>query len=295
MRQKMGSMHVFIYLGGMKRILLTVFICTPLMVLHAQPKGKLFIIGGGDRPPALLKSLVQESGLKPGDYVAVLPMSSETPDTSYHYFKADLETVCSNPILNFNFTAATVNNTSKLDSLGGAKLIFITGGDQARFMGVVANSPVYDVIHKAYQNGATIAGTSAGAAVMSKEMITGNELSDTTYRATFRKAVTKNIEIKQGLGLLTNALIDQHFVVRSRYNRLISALEKYPGYTCIGIDEATAIVVSGNSVKVTGESQVLVMRNPVGLATTASGLIKWRDIQFSIFTDGDRFMLGGAK
>lgn len=261
----------------------------------ASPKGKLFIIGGGDRPPSLMKSLLNVAAMGPNDYAVVLPMSSEQPDTSFYYFKVDFHSVSDKPLVNFNFTAQNVNDKQWLDSLQHAKLIFITGGDQERFMKVVLNTPVYDAIHAAYQNGATIAGTSAGAAVMSKNMITGKEFTDTVYRATFRKLIHQNIEIKTGLGLLTNAVVDQHFIVRSRYNRLLSALALYPSLACIGIDEETAIIVQGNKVKVTGSSQVIVMKNPTALKITANKLVKFSDIHFSIYTDGDKFLIGTEK
>ncbi|HKO81002.1 MAG TPA: cyanophycinase, partial [Chitinophagaceae bacterium] len=233
-----------------KYSILLIFLFTLISFTRAQtgtvsPKGKLFIIGGGDRSPALMRSLVTEAAMRPGDYVIVLPMSSAYPDTSYYYFKADLEPICKNAIINFNFTSEKVNDKNWLDSLEKAKLIFITGGDQDRFMKAIINTPVYKAIHKAYTNGATIGGTSAGAAVMSEHMITGNELTDTVYRSTFRKVKDQNIEIRPGLGLLTAAVIDQHFIVRSRYNRLLSALAKYPLLACIGIDEATAIIIHG--------------------------------------------------
>jgi cyanophycinase len=254
-------------------------------------KGKLFIIGGGDRPPSLLQSLFATAEMKQSDYVVVLPMSSEEPDTAYYYFKADLETVCKNAIVNFNFTKEKVNDKRWLDSLQKAKLVFITGGDQERFMNAVLNTPVYNAIHNAYKNGATIAGTSAGAAVMSKYMITGRELTDTVYNSTFRKIEDKNIELKQGLGLMPNAIIDQHFVARSRYNRLLSALAAYPSLACIGIDESTAIIVRQTKIKVSGQSQVIVMQKPKGLAITPDRLIKFKDMQFSIYTNGDEFEL----
>lgn len=239
-----------------------------------------------------MQSLVTTAGLSSKDYVVVLPMSSEYPDTSYYYFKADIETVCTNPVVNFNFTAEKINHKNWLDSLTKAKLIFITGGDQARFMKAVMNTPVYTAIHSAYMNGATIGGTSAGAAVMSEHMITGNELTDTVYYPTFPKIWYNNIEIKKGLGLLTNAVIDQHFIARSRYNRLLSALAQYPLLSCIGVDEATAIIIRGNRVKVVGQSQVVVLRKPEKLEITSTKLIKLRDIQFSIYTDGDEFLIG---
>ena len=168
-------------------LLISFFSMSAIDAQVGSVKGKLFIIGGGDRPPSLLKSLVNTADLQPDEYIVILPMSGESPDTSYYYIKSDLQTVCNNYIANFNFTKESISKKSWLDSLEKAKLIFITGGDQSRFMNIVWNSPVYASIHKAYKNGATIAGTSAGAAVMSKYMITGNELSDTTYRATFRE------------------------------------------------------------------------------------------------------------
>ncbi|HKZ67241.1 MAG TPA: cyanophycinase [Chitinophagaceae bacterium] len=280
-------------------IIVTVSLLVSCLFVQAQkisyPKGKLFIIGGGDRSPTLMKSLVVTAGMNSNDYVIVLPMSSASPDTSYYYFKADLKPVCKNPVINFNFTAERVNNKNWLDSLEKAKLIFITGGDQDRFMKAVINTPVYKAIHNAYKNGATIAGTSAGAAVMSQHMITGQELTDTVYRSTFTRIKDKNIEIKPGLGLLTSAVVDQHFIVRSRYNRLLSALAKFPLLTCIGIDEATAIIVQRSIVKVVGESQVIVMQQPDGLEITASGLIKLKDMKFSIYTDGDVFTIDHPK
>lgn len=298
---KQGFKPFFIYIRPMKlqwKIAAIFFLCCSQSLIaqpSGLPKGKLFIIGGGDRPPALLHSLLSTAAMNQNDYVVVLPMSSAAPDSGYYYFKADLEPLCKNVIVNFNFTKDKINNRNWLDSLEKAKLIFITGGDQDRFMNAVGNTPVYDAIHKAYRNGATIAGTSAGAAVMSKHMITGNQLTDTVYRSTFRKIEHDNIEIKTGLGLLTNAIIDQHFVARSRYNRLLSAIARYPLLTCIGIDEATAIIVHQNKVKVSGQSQVIVMRQAEGLAFTKEKLIKLKDLQFSIYTDGDEFTLNSSQ
>lgn len=161
-------------------------------------------------------------------------------------------------------------------------------------MNIVLHTPVYDAIHKAYLNGATIAGTSAGAALMSEKMITGKQLTDTNYSSTFKKIHQNNIEITEGLGLLTNTVIDQHFVVRSRYNRLLSAIARFPTYACIGIDEATAIVVQGDKVTVAGESQVVLIQKPVNLEVTSAGLIKMKNIQFSMFTAGDVFYINQA-
>jgi len=277
------------------RLLITIGLLFNLAHANGQtntgiPKGKLFIIGGGNRTEALMKTLLQTAGLGTKDYIVVLPMSSAEPDSSYFYFTEDIKTLCGNTIANLNFTADKANNHLWLDSLKNAKLIFITGGDQIRFMKAVLHTPVYDAIHTAYNKGATIAGTSAGAAVMTRQMLTGNELlGDTVYHETFKKIISGNIDIKEGLGLVDSAIIDQHFIKRSRYNRLISALAKYPSYPCIGIDESTAIIVQGKKITVTGEGQVVVLSKPEGLVINANGQIKWKDVKMAILTEGDGF------
>jgi cyanophycinase len=286
------------YFHFMKYLFLLLWIClgNTLFQAYAQPArnipaGKLFIIGGGNRSQQLMKTMVATAALGPKDYVVVLPMSGSEPDTSFYYFKEDFQPVCSAPVVSFNFTKDKVNNKNWLDSLRHARLIFITGGDQERFMNIALNTPVYDAIHEAFFNGSTIAGTSAGAAVMSEKMITGKELTDTSYNATFKKIHANNIHIAKGLGLLKSAVIDQHFIVRSRYNRLLSAIANFPGYACIGIDEATAIIVEGNKITVTGESQVVLIQKPEGLQITKEGLIKMKSLQLSMYTAGDIFFI----
>ncbi|MDN3654818.1 cyanophycinase [Ferruginibacter paludis] len=269
----------------------SILLSAPAQAPQNLPAGKLFIIGGGNRSPQLMKKMLATAALGPKDYVVVLPMSASEPDTSFYYFKEDFQPVCNAPVANLNFTSDKVNDKNWLDSVKHARLIFITGGDQERFMAVVLNTPVYHAIHAAFNNGSTIAGTSAGAAVMCEKMITGKELTDTIYNATFKKIHANNIHIAKGLGLLNNAVIDQHFIVRSRYNRLLSAMASLPSYACIGIDEATAIIVEGNRITVTGESQVVLMQKPRGLQITPSGLIKMKSLQLSIYTTGDVFFI----
>lgn len=276
------------------------FLCFFLLVMtqaEAQrnapkPKGNLFIIGGGSRSPELIRELLRTADLRPKDHIVVLPMSSAEPEASFASIAKEFSTASTQVIGNLNFDAEKVKDKVWLDSLRTARLIFITGGDQSRFMKAVLHTPVYEVIHEAYRNGATIAGTSAGAAVMSKYMITGEQLlGDTSYRATFDKLLKGNIVFEEGMGLLDSVIIDQHFVKRSRYNRLLSALAAHPTFDCIGIDEGTAIVVSGKKVRVAGVSQVLSISDPKELKVTETGHLKMKNLRFSIYTDGDSFMI----
>lgn len=262
------------------------------LAVAQSPKGKLFIIGGGSRSGELIAKLVETADLESKDYIVVLPMASSVPVESFQGIAKQLAEVVPNKITSFNFSKGTTGDRKWVDSLRKARLIYIAGGDQDRFMDVVRNTPVYEAIHAAYKNGSTVAGTSAGAAVMSKAMITGQQLAgDTTYKETFDKLWDKNIEFKEGLGLLDSVIIDQHFLKRSRHNRLISALAAYPAFTCIGIDESTAIVVRGKNIEVTGESQVIRMSQPRNLRISSRGLLQLDDLHFGLYADGDSFRL----
>jgi cyanophycinase len=274
----------------MKKLFLSLLFAVFCVLVNAQNKtikGNLFIIGGGNRSDALMKEMLNTAALKANDYIIVLPMASEIPDSGFKSIAAQLKRLDNKTIRNFNFSKHDVNDKKWIDSLTGAKLIYILGGDQNRFMKSVLNTPVYTAIHKAYQNGATIAGTSAGAAVMSKYMITGKQLLDTVYKETFNKLWDKNIEFTEGMGLLENTIIDQHFLKRNRYNRLISALAAHPDLVCVGIDESTAVIVHGNRATVAGESQVIRLANPKDLKNTNNGLLKFKQVDFGIFTASD--------
>ena len=276
------------------QITLALFFILCFSLANAQkPKGKLFIIGGGNRSDQLMQHVVDLAQFKKTDYIVVLPMSSEEPDSAYIYFRDQFQKLAPNPIVMLNFDKTTVQNPKLNDSLQKAKLIFISGGDQTRFMNVVANTPVYNSIHKAFQNGSIIAGTSAGAAVMSEKMITGNQKLEKEYSGTFDNIRFDNLETTPGLGLVTTAIIDQHFLRRSRYNRLISAMVEFPHLTGIGIDESTAIIVDGNTISVVGESEVIVMKNPKGIQKLKQNkLISMEKMEMSIYVAGQQFKLG---
>ncbi len=254
-------------------------------------KGKLFIIGGGSRPEAMVDRIISEAGLRQGGYGVILPMSSSEPDSSVYYASLQFIKRGVTTVYGLNFEKGQSYTQAKLDSIRNAKLVYISGGDQNRFMDVVRGTDIERAIHEAFQRGSTISGTSAGAAVMSKVMITGNELKHPDYRSTFRTIEAENIETKQGLGLLQGAIVDQHFVWRSRHNRLISAVIEFPTLKGIGIDESTAILVIGNEAEVVGDSQVIVLENRKKSKVVRNGKLGASGIRMSVFLPGDRFKI----
>jgi cyanophycinase len=257
-----------------------------------QNQGVLYIIGGGKRPASMVAEIIDLAGLKQADaYTVVLPMASEEPDTSFYYFNKSLMDQGISNVHNFNITDAANITRAQIDSIVSAHLVYITGGVQTKFMDVVLNTPVHKAIKAAYKEGAVIAGTSAGAAVQSKKMITGNEYKHPEYTGDFRTIEEENIEIKEGLGLLETAIVDQHFIWRMRMNRLISAAIENPDEILIGIDESTAIIVEGDSATVTGLSQVVVLSNTMKEKKVRDGLLGSEGMELSVYLPGDRFSL----
>jgi len=270
------------------RIILPLVLLFSIQAL-ANPKGKLFIIGGGTRSAELMQSLVNTAELRASDYIIVLPMATSEPEESFALLSKQIAPYSKAKISSFNFTKEQADSHNTwIDSVRNARLIYVTGGDQNKFMDVVRGTKLYDVLHEAFQAGATIAGTSAGAAIMSEVMITGDQKDNTSAIQTISK---DNIITSTGMGFLKNAIIDQHFIYRSRYNRLISVMLDYPSHLLLGIDEGTAIVVKGKDVSVVGDSQVVAMSKPTNIKINKNNKVSFSDAKISLYTAGEYFKL----
>ena len=254
-------------------------------------KGSLFIIGGGSRPDHLVNRMIDEAGLRDGGYVVILPMSSSVPDSAIIWASEQFLKNGINKVTGFNFLPDQSPSPQWIDSLKNASLIYISGGDQNRFMAIAGENEIENAIKTAWKNGAMIAGTSAGVAVMSELMITGDELRYPDYTSTFRTIESENIKLGRGLGLVTTAIIDQHFVWRSRHNRLLTAIIEHPEIMGIGIDESTAILVRGATAEVAGDSQVMVFRNPEKSIIEKNTKLGARNLTVDIYLPGEKFSM----
>jgi len=252
-------------------------------------KGKLFIIGGGTISDAFRQQVLAAAEWKKGDLIAAVTLASGYGDSAYIWMNDDFKRLTGQDCLKFDSAAA--QDPEKIAALKKASIIFLGGGDQERFMRIIKNTPVKQAILAARNNGALIAGTSAGASVMSEQMITGNALLDSAQASTFKRLSRGNLELKEGLGLLDSVIIDQHFVVRSRYNRMLSAIMEHPHYNCIGINESTAIIVDKGWATVAGESQVIVFSKPVGVHTTPGKSLAAASVQLAVYVAGEKFRI----
>jgi cyanophycinase len=135
------------------------------------------------------------------------------------------------------------------DAIRNATGIFVTGGNQVRLMEFLRAADCVDAIRHAVRDGAVYAGTSAGASALSERMIAHS----------IRKRGVDHVSFEEGLGLIPNAIIDQHFGQRRRLSRLIHAANAHH-LTGIGIDENTAIVWNRDGmVTVEGAGEVTIV------------------------------------
>lgn len=255
------------------------------LAMKTHSKGKLFIIGGGKRTESLMNELVANAGLQRLDSVFIITAASSEPDTSFYYA---CESFPRN--LNLSFVHAAPNIIDR-EQLHEAKCIYLAGGDQRRLMDSLSTWSWVGDLKTAFQNGACVAGTSAGAAVMSDVMITGDQLKHDEYQSTYALLQRNNAIYETGLGLLPNeVIIDQHFVARSRYNRALTALHDYPKSTVFGIDESTALVFKSDTFSIAGEGQVLVFRTDTPFSRKQD-FFSNKNIELSILVSGDSFYL----
>lgn len=148
-----------------------------------------------------------------------------------------------------------------LDSLNHCSGVFITGGDQVRLCNLIGHSQFIEVIKKRFRLGTlALAGTSAGAAIMGEKMISGGSSGESPNRSL--------VDLMEGLGLIPELLVDQHFHNRNRMARLLSAIAAHPDQLGIGIDEDTCAAFKGDGTfKVLGQGAITII-DPGRLAHT---------------------------
>lgn len=256
-----------------------------------QIEGKLFIIGGGKRPAYLIEELIDEAAVRDSGLVLVMPMASSEEDTAAYYSSKQFLDLGVKRVLALSSGMIAKDLDSVRSLIGEASLIYISGGAQDKFMKAVVPNNLCEDIRRAYENGAVISGTSAGAAVMSSMMITGDQLKHPVYTGDFKTIEANNIILEEGLGLLSQAIVDQHFVQRQRLNRLISVVLENPDKVGLGIDESTALLVKDGKGIVKGESQVIVLRHPCAETKIVNGMIGGKEMSMDVLLPGDTICL----
>lgn len=219
-------------------------------LLGAQPKGTLIIAGGGNLPLEVFQVFARACG-GAGATVAIVPTASAAPDDSFHATRTRLEALGLHVV---RLDVQRREEASLADRLAMARTcsgFWFTGGDQKRIHDRLVGTPLHHLLLERFADGATLGGTSAGAAMMSEIMIEGTDDLSELGRGAYRTL--------PGLGFLREAIVDQHFLRRSRHNRLLSLALEHPTLLMIGIDEETAIIFAAGAFSVVGQRKVLLI------------------------------------
>lgn len=225
--------------------------------------GTLVIIGGAEDKTTdkkILKDVFRLSGGKASE-ISIITTATNYPVEVGNEYKKLFANLGADKIHVININQREdANDELALEPLSKSDCIFFVGGDQLRISSILGNTKVHEIIMEAYKGGKIIAGTSAGASMMSQIMVVEGEDDEAPRKCTLKMA--------PGMGLLNGVIIDQHFNQRGRLGRLLTAVAQNPIVLGIGIDEDTAIVVeNGEKFRVIGS----------GVATVVDG----RDILFT--------------
>lgn len=235
------------------------------------PKGKLIIIGGAINTGSfaetqfglpqnmnffergILKRITTESAKDTESRFEIMTTASLIPEkVGEEYIKAfaqlDVHDV---GVLNIG-SREEANNPAYAERIKQADVIIFTGGDQLRLSSIFGGTEIHRVLLDKYQNTEiVIAGTSAGAAASSKNMI---------YQGSSKDALLKGeVKITGGLGFIDDVIVDTHFVQRGRIGRLLYAAASNPGILGIGLGEDTGLYIQGNTMEAIGSGMVILV------------------------------------
>jgi cyanophycinase len=208
--------------------------------------GLVMAIGGNESKrgtrSSILGSFVRHAGGSRARIV-IIPSASQTPEERVERYARVFHRLGAAEVYGVHAERGEVSAEDR-EHIRNATGIFVTGGDQVKLMEHLRAAGLVEPIRDAVRNGAVYAGTSAGASAASQSMIAGNE--------------DGSIAIHEGLGLVPDVIIDQHFGQRQRLPRLQHAV-RVENLVGVGIDENTAVVWNGGTVTVEGVGQVTVV------------------------------------
>ena len=258
-------------------------------------KGTLIIIGGKeDRDPKGDRKILREVARRVRKGKLVLaPDASHQPQGYYDdYEKAFADLDIGELVELYVEDRNEASDRKKLQVIDDAVAIFFSGGDQLRITSQIGDTGIEAKVRALYERGGLIAGTSAGASVMSDTMLVKGTSSE-THRI-------GDLHMSPGLGLIRDVIIDQHFAERGRFGRLIGAVAHNPRVLGIGIDEDTAAIVEDDCLTVIGSGAVYVVDGEhVTHSNVAEAsperVLSMHDVKVHVLGTGDAFDLATRR
>ena len=215
----------------------------------------LLIIGGAEDKvgrSTVLRRFVKLAGGRKARIV-VIPTASSFPDAAVETYTTIFTRLGAPEVVGVDPPSRPAVAADELvQAIENATGVFMTGGNQLKLSQRFVGTPLADAISRAHARGAVVAGTSAGASIMSQFMISLGADGVTPRQ--------RSGQLTSGLGLLPGVIVDQHFDQRARYGRLMSLVASSPNLLGMGIDEDTAAEIrDGHQLTVMGSGAVFVV------------------------------------
>lgn len=187
--------------------------------------------------------------------------------------------------------AADPDNVAKVRAATG---VYFVGGAQERYADVLnpggVASPVLQAMRELQGRGGVIAGSSAGAAIMSRVMFRDAQNPLLVLKGVMREGK----EIDRGLGFAGDQLfIDQHFLKRGRIGRMLAVMLAKGYKIGLGVDENTAAVIHGSDIEIVGATGALLL--DLRDVKVEPGPVNLRNVRVSYLDNGDHYDLAKGQ
>jgi cyanophycinase len=251
--------------------------------------GPLIIIGGHEDKEGERVILQEVARRLDGGRLVLATVASHEPEGYFDSYQEAFAALGIGDLVElYVHDRAETLDPEKLRAFDNAAGVFFSGGDQLRISSQIGDTPIEQRVRELHARGGVIAGTSAGASVMSDTMLVKGASAE-SYRI-------GDLHMAPGLGLIRDVIIDQHFAERGRIGRLLGAVAHNPRVLGIGIDEDTAIIVERGRFEVTGSGAVYVVD---GSGITHSNIaeaqsecaLSMYDVRLHVLSKGDEFDL----
>lgn len=261
----------------------------------SEARGKLVAVGGAEDKEGdcvILKEFVRLAGGKKAS-VVVMTVATDHPGEAGAEYRKVFKRLGAGDVKVVDVSQREDTTLEKaMKALEEATAVYFTGGDQLHITALLGGTEMDKLIKRRHDKGLLLGGTSAGAAMMSNSMLLGGD-SECNPRS-------GAVEIWPGMDFIVGAVIDTHFSQRGRYGRLITAVAHYPQDLGLGMDEDTAVVVTGDEFEVIGSGAVTVI-DAGGITHTNLHEVKegegleLHDICVHVLPQGARYSLSDRK
>ncbi len=217
-------------------------------------RGPILAIGGAEdkfKDKVILSRFVELSGGRDAQ-ITIVPTASSIEAAGERYKAIFMALGVAAADVAYISERSDANAERVVNLLDSATGIFLTGGNQMRLSTIMGGTRAMRSIQARHAAGAAIAGTSAGASILSSHMV--------AFGSSGGSPKQRMAQMVAGFGLVPNVIIDQHFRQRDRIGRLLMLVAANPSLLGVGIDEDTAAIFTSNGdLEIVGRNSVTVV------------------------------------